>query len=176
MTIYPCLNAIGIKTITVLASGHVQVDSIVYSDALQANGFEIAQYNTDGTLDKSYGVNGYSPLLPTENLQDAMDGIHQGGRHDFIVTYLDPTTSQKQYIFFSISPDGQLDSEAYLHMNSSLNTIITGDTPQLMYVQSDEKLLVPLAVDGINDFSLDRYTMTPYIPNIQPIISSLLGK
>ena len=147
---------------------------IVVAGGLEsAEGFALARYNTDGSLDQSFGSGGIV-AVPTNNGGGSFGvAIQKDGK---IVT---AAPTDLDIFVFRFNPDGTLDDGFGSAGRVSLGTFAVGSSPGGVAVQSDGNILVAtdvlvrLLADGQLDSSFGTGGKAPLLSGAQAL--SLLG-
>jgi uncharacterized delta-60 repeat protein len=115
-----------------------------------SSGFAIARYNTNGTLDTSFGSNGIAtaPFAATSGYHVVFEVIQPDGK----IVALGQTADNTQAQLARFNPDGSLDTNFQGGM-------VTGPvpTPDSLLLQADGKLVMLGTTSGDTEIEMARY-------------------
>jgi len=128
------------------------------------NDFTVARYNTDGTLDTSFGANQSGFVQTPIGSSSRAFGVAIDSNGDIVVAGWAVVSGQREFAVVRYTPDGQPDSTFGTNGNGIVTTQLEpGDNSDAAFavaVQSDNEILAGgLATAGAtNQFALVRYT------------------
>jgi uncharacterized delta-60 repeat protein len=117
----------------------VEPDGKIVVAGDNGSGFELARYNANGTLDKTFGTGGtgtvYTPIA--SGTSAGMHCLAQGANGDVIVVgQTGPSVSQSQWLLAAYSPNGTLDP-SFGTNGLVYNSAFTAAEAVVVYPQTD---------------------------------------
>ena len=126
--------------------------------------FGIARYNSDGSLDASFGTAGIVTTSISNSRDDAYKVLITTGNKFIVAGRSIPNTSPTTVAIAKYNSDGSLDNS---FGNSGIVTAIDNFGPVTAALQSDGKIVVASSIDdnGTTDFGLARFNSDGTIDN-----------
>lgn len=134
-----------------------QIIGVGTVDINGVNNIVVARYNTDGSVDTTFGTNGYEITLSGDSSTGAAVAIQSDGK--IVVAGSSQSSGANLALVARYTTSGVLDTT--FNTSGIVTTSIgTGATANSVVIQSDDKIVVAGGANfsGINQFMVARYT------------------
>jgi uncharacterized delta-60 repeat protein len=146
--------------VAIQSDGKIVVAGYAYSDLSQSDDFGLVRFNSDGSLDSSFGSGG-QVLLDFYGLKDAVNGVAiQSDGKIIVAGYCLVSTDQCDFALARFNPDGSADTSFGSQGRVNTNLFNRCDEAYAMAIQSDGRIVLAGGTSEpitFGDFGLARY-------------------
>ncbi len=119
----------------------------------------VARYNTNGSIDTSYGVNGYV-IIPAPNGPSRLQYVSKFSDDKILIGYQENGVVP---VFKKIDTNGIIDANFSLNGGNTFEFLNNGDKARVAIVSNNDELIMAGSQNG---FSFTRFVLNSSVPNI----------